>query len=215
VIDPGPHPVDAGRAADANFETIERALPLLQQDMQVILRSSTHVFSGNRARMPGDAHRAPLSDHGRSLDDLEDMVLAGGGAILRLGRVLNAADPLLTRWWNGLKEGVPVSPFSQGRCAPLTTGAVVDAFFDVLGAAPAVYQMGVPDEVTYLDIAQRLCAAMGLPEDRVTASPSTPSALELDDWPCYASLAPTPSCLNEPMPSCDAVVGETIERLLA
>ena len=66
-----------------------------------------------------------------------------------------------------------MSPFSQGRCAPLTTGAVVDA----LGAAPAVYQMSVQDEVTYLDIAQCLCAAMRLPEDRVTASPATPSAL--------------------------------------
>jgi dTDP-4-dehydrorhamnose reductase len=177
VIHPGPHPVDAGRAADASFETIERALPLLQQDMQVILWPSTYVFSGNRARMPGGAPRALLSDHGRLLGDLEDMVMAGGGAILRLGRVLNAADPLLTRWWNESKEGVPVSPFSQGRCAPLTTGTVVDALFDVLSAAPAVYQMSVPDEVTYLDIAQRLCAAMGLPEDRVTASPATPSAL--------------------------------------
>ena len=98
MIDPSPHPVDAGRAADANFETIERVLLLLLHDVQVILRSSTHVFSGTRARMPGGAPRAPLSDHGRSLDDLEDMVLAGGGAILRLGRVLNAADPLLTQW---------------------------------------------------------------------------------------------------------------------
>jgi hypothetical protein len=73
VVDPGPHPVDAGRAADANFETIERTLPLLQQDAQIILLSSTYVFSGNRARMPGDAPRAPLLDHGRRLVDLEDM----------------------------------------------------------------------------------------------------------------------------------------------
>ena len=172
------------------------------------------MYSRAIAHMPGDAPRAPLPDHGRRLVDLEDLVLASGGTILRIGRVLNAADPLLTRWRNGLKEGVPVSPFGQGRCAPLTTDAAVDALFDVLGAPPAVYQMSAPDEVTYLDIAQRLYVAMGLPEDRVAASPATPSALELDDWPRYVSLEPTPSLLNEPMPACDAVVAKTIEHLL-
>ena len=129
--------------------------------------------------------------------------------------MLNAADPLLKRWRNGLKEGVPVSPFGQGRCEPLTTEAAVDALFDVLGAAPDVCQKSAPDEVTYLDIAQRLCAAMGPREGRVAASPATPSALERDYWPRYVSLAPTPSLLNEPMPFCDAVVGDTVEHLLA
>ena len=139
-----------------------------------------------------DAPRAPLSEYGRALADLEDKVLARSGAVLRLGRVLNAADPLLTRWRNGLKEGVPVSPFAEGRCAPLTVETAANALFDVLGAAPAVYQVSGPDEVPYLEIAQRLCAAMGLPPGRVVASSVTPSALGLDDWPRHVSLAPTP-----------------------
>jgi hypothetical protein len=83
--------------------------------------------------MPGNAPCAPLSGQGRRLVDLDDMVLASGGAILRLGRVLSVADPLLTRWRNGLKEGVSMSPFGQGRCAPLTTETAVDALFYVLG----------------------------------------------------------------------------------
>lgn len=79
--------------------------------------------------MPGNASCAPLSDQGRRLVDLGDMVLASGGAILRLGRVLNVADPLLTRWRNGLKEGVSMSPFSQGSWAPLTKETAVDRLF--------------------------------------------------------------------------------------
>lgn len=215
VIDPGLHPIDAGRAADANFEEIGRALPLLAQGVQVILVSSTHVFSGDRAQMHDDAPRAPLSEYGRALADLEDKVLARSGAVLRLGRVLNAADPLLTRWRNGLKEGVPVSPFAEGRCAPLTVETAANALFDVLGAAPAVYQVSGPDEVPYLEIAQRLCAAMGLPPGRVVASSVTPSALGLDDWPRHVSLAPTPGILSEATPTCDAVVDAAIKHLLA
>jgi nucleoside-diphosphate-sugar epimerase len=215
VIDPGPHPIDAGRATDANFEEIGRTLPLLAQGVQVTLVSSTHVFSGDHARMPSDALRAPLSAYGRALVDLEDKVLARGGAVLRLGRVLHAADALLTRWRNGLKEGVPVSPFAEGRCAPLTLETAATALFDVLGAAPAVYQVSGPDEVSYLEIAQRLCAAMGLPPDRVLASSVTPSALGLDGWPRHVSLAPTPGLLSEATPTCDVVVDAAIKHLLA
>jgi|APSaa5957512535_1039671.scaffolds.fasta_scaffold95051_2 nucleoside-diphosphate-sugar epimerase len=215
VIDPGTHPIDAGRATETSFEAIERTLPLLTQGAQVILVSSSHVFPGNRARTPVDAPRAPLSDHGRRLVDLEDMVLARGGAILRLGRVLNVADPLLTRWRNGLKEGVPVSPFAEGRCSPLTVEAAADALFDALGTAPAVYQISGPDEVSYLEIAQRLCAAMGLPADRVVASSVTPSALDLDDWPRHVSLEPTPNLLSGTTPTCDQVVDAAIKHLLA
>lgn len=215
VIDPGPHPIDAGRAVDTSFETIDRTLSRLPTGAQVILVSSTHVFSGDRARIPGDASRAPLSDHGRRLVDLEDMILARGAAILRLGRVLNVADPLLNRWRNGLKEGVPVSPFAEGRCAPLTVKAAADALFDTLGAAPGVYQISGPDEVSYLEIAQRLCAAMGLPANRVVASSVTPTALDLDDWPRHVSLEPTPNFLSAATPTCDVVVDAAIKHLHA
>ena len=215
AFDPGPHPIDAGRATDTSFEAIDRALPLLPPGAQVVLVSSTHVFSGDRKRMPSDAPRAPISDYGRRLVELEDSMLARGGAILRLGRVLNMTDPLLTRWRNGLKEGVPVSPFAKGRCAPLTVEDAADALFDVLGAAPAVYQASAPDEVSYLEVAQRLCAAMGLPADRVTATSVAPSALDLDDWPRHVSLEPTSNLLGEATPTGDMVVGATIKHLLA
>ena len=215
VFDPGPHPIDAGRTVETSFETIDRTLSLLPSGAQVILVSSTHVFSGDRPRMPSDASRAPLSGHGRRLVAMEDIVLARGGTVLRLGRILDVADSLLTRWRNGLKEGVPVSPFAEGRCAPLTVEAAAAALLDVVGATPAIYQVSGPDEVSYLEIAQRLCGAMGLPADRVVASSVTPPALDLEDWPRHVSLEPTPDNLGKATSTCDVVVEAAINHLLA
>ncbi len=218
VVDPGLHPVDAGGKSHAAFDFIDRALPILKDRVRVVLLSSCHVFAGDHSLSSAQATRAPQSDYGRRLVALEDRVLARGehGLVLRLGRVLSAADPLVLRWWNGLKEGVAVHPPAQGRCAPLGVESAVRALMALLDVAgPATYQVSAPDEVTYLEIAQQLSEAMKLRGNRVVASAIDPSAMDLESWPSHVSMQTTPDLLVRPPASSNAVLQAVIRTLSA
>lgn len=216
VLDPGLHPLDAGGKYDLAFDLIDRVLSILQQDVRVVLLSSSHVFAGERPLAPGAAVRAPRSDYGRLLATLEDRVMGRGehGLVLRQGRVLSAEDSLMMRWWNALKEGVAVIPPSQSACAPISVDTAAKALVAVLDRfGPEIFQVSAPDEITYLEIAQRMCGAMGLPEDRVLEAPPGAAAIDLKDPPPHVSLQTSPGLLETvPTPS-DAVVRDILRTL--
>jgi len=216
VLDPGLHPVDAGGKRDFAFDLIDRVLPTLEQNTRVVLLSSNHVFSGDAALTPVAAERAPRSPYGERLADVEDRVMARGehGLVLRRGRVLSAEDSLMMRWWNALKEGVAVIPPSQSACAPISVDTAAKALVAVLDRfGPEIFQVSAPDEITYLEIAQRMCGAMGLPEDRVLEAPPGAAAIDLKDPPPHVSLQTSPGLLETvPTPS-DAVVRDILRTL--
>jgi len=218
VLDPGLHPVDAGGKRDFAFDLIDRVLPTLEQNTRVVLLSSNHVFSGDAALTPVAAERAPRSPYGERLADVEDRVMARGehGLVLRRGRVLGAVDPLMVRWWNALKEGVAVIPPSQSLCAPISVETAAAALVAALeGPGSEIVQVSAPDEIAYPEIAKRMCAAMGLPDDRVLETPSGAPAADLEDPPLHVSMETSPGLLdNAPAPS-DAVIRDVFQALSA
>jgi hypothetical protein len=167
VLDAHTHPIDFGRPSEPGLP--EWAIAHIGVARRTILLSS---------------HLARQECTGFPLAALEAAVGGAGGAILRLGRVLDPLDPLLVRWRNALKEGVPVAPLPC-PLAPVDMGTALAAVA-VLTRDPDLrgeFACTAPDETTYAEIADRMRRALQLPENRVTPTGYEPSDFGLLKWP--------------------------------
>ena len=167
VFDAHTHPTDFGRPSEPGMP--EWAIAHIGDASRTILLSS---------------HLARQECSGFPLAALEAAVDSAGGATLRLGRVLDPLDPLLVRWRNALKEGVPVAPLPC-PLAPVDIGTALTAVA-VLARDPDLrgeFACTAPDETTYEEIADRMRRALQLPENRVTPTVYEPSDFGLLRWP--------------------------------
>lgn len=167
VLDAHTHPTDFGRPGEPGVP--EWAIAHIADARRTILLSS---------------HLARQECTGFPLAALEAAVDSAGGAILRLGRVLDPLDPLLVRWRDALKEGVPVAPLPC-PLAPVDIGTALTAVA-VLTRDPDLrgeFACTAPDETTYGEIADRMRCALQLPENRVTPTGYGPSDFGLQKWP--------------------------------
>jgi dTDP-4-dehydrorhamnose reductase len=162
---------DPGGAARVNLVGIPQLISKLQfQGACVVFLSSSAVFDGSRRFVRADAPLTPLTEYGRHKAVVERQVLefGGGGAVVRLSKVLEPGFPLFQQWIESLRMGDCIHPFSDHRFAPVPVRFVAAVLERLLErCCTGVLQVSAREEITYAQAAHYIAARIGAPQELV------------------------------------------------
>jgi dTDP-4-dehydrorhamnose reductase len=156
------HRDPAGSALINVTRTVELVERLVARGIYVLFLSTNQVFDGSRPQMPAMAARCPVSEYGRQKARTETRLqaLMAAGArigILRLGKVVAPAMPLLRQWQTALASGQPVRAFRDMVMAPTPIGVAAAAITALLAErCPGIWQLTGPRDIAYAEIAAHM-----------------------------------------------------------
>jgi dTDP-4-dehydrorhamnose reductase len=128
----------------------------------VLVLSTTQVFVGDRPHYHADTPVCPANAYGRIKAEAEAVVLAAGGAVLRLGKVLSPHLPLVQDFVATLKAGGTVEAFADMVLAPVTLGQVAAMAADILVCRLAgIHHLSGDRDITYAEMARLMAAEVG------------------------------------------------------
>ncbi|MDP7605120.1 MAG: sugar nucleotide-binding protein, partial [Alphaproteobacteria bacterium] len=156
------------------------------------------VFDGIRSDYCADDGRTPTTEYGRQMAEIEDRILdlGGLGTVLRLTKVLSHDDVLLFGWLQTLAVGGKIEAANDMVMAPITADLAVRILVE-LGAmgAQGIFQMSANRDLTYLEVAWKLAAAVGASDTAVESVPHSVLA-GLSDVANVPGFAPSHSTLD-------------------
>jgi dTDP-4-dehydrorhamnose reductase len=180
----------------------------------VVLVSTSLVFDGSGPRVAPDAPHAPRSEYGRQKSAAESAVrgAARAASVLRLTKVLTADNARLREWVADLRRGATVTALRDLAFSPIAVElAVAEIRASIARRHVGVAQCSAPDEMSFLDLAIALAAAMSVPQQRVVGE----AAAALGEAPVlHATLRDTRLSALPPEPSL-AVARRVIAEALA
>jgi len=147
---------------------------LLARDTHVLFLSTNQVFDGLTAHVAPDASTCPISEYGRQKASVEAELrrFMGRGApvaILRLGKVVGPAMPLIEDWGAKLAAGKPISAFHDMRLAPTPINVVTQAIGALMqDRASGIYQLAGPRDASYAELGRFLAQRLGADPALVT-----------------------------------------------
>jgi dTDP-4-dehydrorhamnose reductase len=164
-----------------------------------LILSTTQVFDGTTAFATPDTPTAPRTQYGTQKAEAERVVLAAGGAALRVSKVLVPDLPLLRGFAATLRAGGTVEAFADLMLSPVTGAQVAEAAAEILiHRRPGLHQLSGDRDVSYADLARRMAALLGrTPESVVETSwrGRLPEAFVQDHTTLAPTLGPAPSSL--------------------
>lgn len=127
-----------------------------------VLFSTNHVFDGTRPHRRPDEPVCPRNEYGRQKAAAEAEVLALGGAVLRMTKVLGDTVPLFATWVTGAATTGVVRPFADMVMSPVPLATAV-AYAMRLGnrRRSGVYHLSARRDITYADAALVGLTAVG------------------------------------------------------
>lgn len=171
---------------------VENSLALAQRLASygtfVVGLSTNLVFDGAVARRAPTDPPAPLCEYGRQKAQLESGIIAAGGAIVRLTKVLDQGTALLRNWVSDLKASTPIHAFIDMWMAPIRLGSVVAALFALLcSPRRGFFQLSASNDVSYAEAALLLCKALGA-DERLVFCEAAPSTIPAAERPRFTAL---------------------------
>jgi dTDP-4-dehydrorhamnose reductase len=133
-----------------------------EQGTHCLLLSTDKVFDGTvPLRSRGDP-LCPTTEYGRQKAAAERAVLAAGGTVLRLAKVLAPDLELLQDWRRQLMSGQPVAPFHDMWLAPIGVGMVTTLIAQlVVDRHSGIFHCAGADDRPYAALATQLADAIG------------------------------------------------------
>jgi len=158
-------PVDSARInVTQTLTLIER---LLARGVHVLFLSTNQVFDGETPHVAPDARACPVSEYGRQKAEVEAelrrrMSRGEAVAILRLGKVVASAMPLVEGWIEKLAAGSPISAFRDMPLAPVPIDLAAKAIGAVMDdRASGIFQLTGSRDTTYAEVAHFLVRRLG------------------------------------------------------
>jgi dTDP-4-dehydrorhamnose reductase len=165
------------------------ASALEAQGAFLVFLSSNLVFDGSvPRRAPGDPV-CPATEYGRQKAAAEGPVLASGGAVVRLTKVLGPGDAVLSSWMASLRKGEPIEPFRDKVMAPVELGLVADALVRIAASRLAgITQVSARRDLSYVKVAELLCRELGADRSLVRPRDSAAAGLPAAFSPAHTTL---------------------------
>ncbi|VAX15720.1 hypothetical protein MNBD_NITROSPINAE01-1432 [hydrothermal vent metagenome] len=149
---------------------------LMAQGAYVLFLSTNMVF-GDSEKIPGPEEKpTPTTEYGRQKIIAEASILQLGerSAVLRMTKVFDPANRLITQWKVALKKNVSIKAFSDMYAAPTPVFCVTQAIKYLLASkAPGIWHLSGDRDISYVDIARAGALALGADKSLVkpVASP--------------------------------------------
>jgi dTDP-4-dehydrorhamnose reductase len=148
--------------------TVELGRHFMKNGAQVVYLSSNAVFDGTRAALNEYSPITPVTEYGQQKADCEAMLLcaaselSGKCAVVRLTKVVDRKQPLYSGWMQNLSAQLPIKAAVDLRISPITTAFVARGLSCIgAGGQSGVYHLSGEQDVTYLDLASAMIAALG------------------------------------------------------
>jgi dTDP-4-dehydrorhamnose reductase len=159
----------------------------------VVFPSTNVVFDGTEPFVDPGAERVPLNEYGRQRAEVEDGILAGGGAILRLTKVWHGETPLCATWHRQVTTGEPIRAFHDMVMAPVTLRTATEALVVLgLGARAGIHQLSGSRDISYADAARFLARQWNGDDDAVVECSWRDTTEVAVPPPEHTTLAVTP-----------------------
>ena len=169
---------------------LELAGLLRQRGAHLVLVSTNLVTAGDRPRIKATDAMAPQNAYAAQKLEAEERLLAEGGAsVLRITKIVEGLEPLLTQWAAKLRSGQIIEPFSDLICAPITLGYVVDTVIRLADQRlEGTFQVSSDRDIGYDDIAQALARRLGADPSLVQPTRSDLAGVKLAACPKHTTL---------------------------
>ncbi len=155
------------------------AQSLMARGIHVVLLSTDAVYSGD-AQVASDTQATDARTvYGRQMAQSEMAILnhSGSASVVRLGKVIHGATPILGTWYETLKAGGSVVAFDDSRIAPVSPGFATAAVnFALDERVQGIIHATGPEDVLWSDIADKVAVEVGGSSSQVIRSPCEPAA---------------------------------------
>jgi dTDP-4-dehydrorhamnose reductase len=156
---------------------------------RVLLLSSSVVFDCSSPHAMADQPTAPCSAYGRLKAEAEAGILAAGGTVLRLTKVVTPGAGRLAHWVSALERGQIVRAFEDHRFCPIKLECVLDAIGAIADQkSRGVFQLSGAEDISYADAARHLADRLGIPDDRVEGTLAVDNGVPENEVTPYTSL---------------------------
>lgn len=162
---------------------------LAQRGAYPLFLSTDKVFDGLVPQRRREDATCPRTEYGRQKADAERAVQAAGGAVLRLCKVVSPELPLVAGWRRALRQGRPVTPFTDMFLAPVPLAHVCTLIERLLAArAPGVFHCTGAEDRSYAALARAMAAMLGADPGLVQAAACDPDAHPPEARPPHSTL---------------------------
>lgn len=181
---------DPDRARQVNVSApLTIASQIGERSGRVVLLSSSAVFDCRRPHVMADQAPAPRSAYGRMKAEAEVGILARGGVVLRLTKVIAASTDRFAHWIGALGRGESVEAFEDHRFCPIGLDSVLDAVGSILEQkSSGIFQLSGEEDISYADAARHLANRLGTPRDRIKGTLAVNNGVPEDEVTPYTSL---------------------------
>jgi dTDP-4-dehydrorhamnose reductase len=183
---------DTVRARQINV-TAPRLLAekLVAQGTHVVTLSSSSVFDWSQPHVAADKPPCPASVYGKLKAENEAAFLAFGEAatVVRFAKVLTPESRLFAGWIDALRNRRTIAAFSDLRMAPVALDDAVRLLLALAaGETSGIYQYSASRDISYLDAARHLAAALGAPPSLVEEACAAESGIPPEEITTFSSM---------------------------
>jgi dTDP-4-dehydrorhamnose reductase len=192
---------------------------LLAAGAHVLFLSTNQVFDGESPHVSPDAPATPVSEYGRQKAEVEAELrrqIDEGApvAILRLGKVVAPAMPLIEGWIEKLAAGRPISAFHDMPLAPVPIDFVAEAIGALMNdRANGIFQLTGPRDASYAQVAHFLARRLGAGSELVVEVGAREAGQPEGSTPRHTTLDSSALCQRYGLAVPDA--WEVMEQLIA
>lgn len=206
---------DRKRSRQVNVTGIaELATRLKAANIMPVFLSSNHVFDGSMPHRKSSDATCPINEYGRQKAEGEQAILAAGGAVLRLTKVIAPGDMRIDAWRRELELGETIAAFDDVFLSPVTLDNVLDTLVAIgESSAGGIYQLSGKEDVSYFDFACALARHLQLPETRVERGSGANALIPIHFRPRYSSYE---VCVPRPVhvPNISEMIPYALSNLL-
>jgi len=165
------------------------AAALVRRGAWPLFLSTDKVFDGLVPQRRRDDATCPRTEYGRQKADAERAVLAAGGSVLRLCKVVSPELPLVAGWRAALQRGETISPFTDMVLAPVPLAHVcllVERL--ILARSAGIYHCTGAEDRSYAALAEAIAAALGADRGLLRPQACDPAAHPPEARPPHSTL---------------------------
>ncbi|MBF0550752.1 MAG: sugar nucleotide-binding protein [Deltaproteobacteria bacterium] len=185
--------VDSGGSTKINVDAVSAIARILADDgTRIVYLSTNQVFDGY---VPFPTHQTPVSpitEYGKQKAEVEHRLLSSYPdrvVILRLTKVIGPHHDLFDKWYQNLKKGETIFPFSNMFIAPIPLSFVVSTLYQIVKRCSAgVFHLSADRDISYSEAAFLAAQILNADQNLIVPTSAAESKLIEEPFPIHTCL---------------------------